>query len=108
MPDPHKEMTRLEKYLTDEFCKLWRILNAADVELQSYKAAVRQVLSGDPAKVDSLNARIVDLRRSPDLRKRTNEKYSGILGTIVNGLPERPPHTNPVVKALANLDNIVD
>jgi len=108
MLNSYEEMTPLEKYLTDEFCKIWYVLKAEDVELQSYKAAVRQVLSADPAKVDILNARLADLRQSPDLRKRTSEKYSSVLTTILNGIPERPPHTNALVNALTKLDKLAD
>jgi hypothetical protein len=108
MPNCEDAITPLEKYLADEFCKIWRVLRAADVELQAYKAALTQVISDDPTKSENLNERITYLRQSPDLQKKTEEKYADILRAIQNGLPERPPHTDPVREALANLESVAD
>ena len=97
--------TSLEKYLADEFCKLWRVLTATDAELQAYKDGLRELLSGDPQKLEGLESFVTDRRGSPALHKTLQTKYAPVLHAILNDLPERAPDTDSVLKALEALED---
>jgi hypothetical protein len=98
-------MTPLEKYLADEFCKLWRVLKAADAELQAYKDALKAILSGDILSAGDLESYLTRQRESPDLQKKIREKYGPVLRHILSGLPERAPNTDSMIQALEALED---
>ena len=97
-------VTPLEKYLTDEFCKIWRVLKATDRELRVYQNAALSILSGETHTAEDLESYVIQRRQAPDLEKTLNDKYAAILHSLINGLPERAPHTDSVIRALEDLD----
>lgn len=104
MPNWEDALTPLEKYLTHEFCKIWLVLKAADKELQAYKDATPSILSGEIRTIEDLESYLTRRKHSPDLQKILNYKYAHLLRSIINGLPERMPHTDQVLQALEDLD----
>lgn len=105
MSNHEDSTTPLEKYLTNEFCKIWHVLAAADAELQAYKDGLQECLSDNPNMAKDLESCISRHRQSRVLQKTMREKHDPILRHILNGLPERAPHTDSVVLALEALED---
>jgi hypothetical protein len=103
MPTCEDATTPLEKYLTDEFCKIWRVLKATDVKLQAYTDATPSILSGKIRTAEDLESYVTSHEQSPDVQKTLNDKYARLLRSLINGLPERAPHTDQVLQALEDL-----
>jgi hypothetical protein len=99
------ELTLLEIYLTNEFCKIWHVLIAADAELQAYRDGSQRTLSDTPQELATLREFVSGRKRSPALHKTLKAKYAPILHRLINGLPERAPHTDSVVQALVALED---
>src|SRR5580658_3373424 len=93
---PEERLTDTERFLTDEFCKLWYVLKKADAELEAYKAAFASLQKIDQPMAEALNAYVVSQRHSSVLHKKMKEKYSVILETLLRTLHRRRPQTSPV------------
>ncbi len=89
MSDKSNETQSEEKdFLLGEFTKIWRVLKAADIELQAYKNAVEVKLLADPTWRESLDACLIAARQNDVLLEKIEGKYSEILETSIRRLPE--------------------
>ena len=71
----------MEKFLLDELQITYKVLRAADTELEGYKNAFRAFETTHPEWKDALNDYLAAARQSDALGEKMQEKYSSILET---------------------------
>jgi vesicle coat complex subunit len=99
-----RENKRLEESLAIEFATIWRVLKAADTELEVYKNAVAALLTIHPELSEPLNALLVSARQDSALAGKINEKYVPILETLIRRLPDDlPPKVQEHIESLEHL-----
>jgi hypothetical protein len=95
----------LEESLAIEFATVWRVLKAADTELEAYKSAVAALLIQYPKIQEFLDERLVSARQDSVLLENIRQKYELILGTCVQKLPDDlPPKVREQIESLENPD----
>ena len=99
-------MTELDQALAEIISEIWKVLKAADLELEAYKNAVAAIGTKNPEMAESLNAYVASQRQLSDLREKIDQKYGLILETLLRKLPYDPARTNPVSERLQALENL--
>jgi len=81
-------MTPVEKALVKAFTDIWRVLKAADADLEAHKNATTALLTAHPDLTESLNAYSASARQAPALRELMNQKYARVLDTYLQTIPD--------------------
>jgi hypothetical protein len=100
-------MPELNDALANMICEIWKVLKAADTELEAYKNAVTDIIqTTNPGLAERLNVRVASERQSAALQSKINQKYVQVLETFLNGLPNGPAQTGRVLERLQKLENL--
>jgi hypothetical protein len=100
-------MSDLDEALVGIICQIWKVLKAADTELQAYKKAIKDCLeTSDLAAAESLNAYVTSYRQSSALQAEMTEKYALILETLLRPLSDELLQTDQLLERLRHLEKL--